>query len=209
MKKALIFVIFLSLIGSVLFFRGDLFQAEQAAPQPPEEKPTTQGIFGVQTQNEEETKSLPTTAPSRLTISKLGVSAAVESVGMNEKGEMAVPQEDMNVAWYNLGFKPGENGSAVIAGHFDTRTGAPAVFYNLDDLVNGDEVTVTYPDGTAYTFVVTDSTLYPYDDFPLQKVFNSTGTPTLNLITCDGVFNTQVRSYTERLVVHAVLKDEL
>ncbi len=150
---------------------------------------------------------IPEETPSRIVIEKINVDAEIESVGMNEKGEMAVPAEDMNVAWYNLGYKPGADGSAVVAGHFDTRTGSPAVFYDIAKLSQGDEIEVTYPNGEAFTFEVTDSALYPFNDFPLQKVFNTPGSPTLNLITCDGVFNSAQRNYSQRRVVYAVMKD--
>jgi LPXTG-site transpeptidase (sortase) family protein len=126
---------------------------------------------------------------------------------MDEKGNMGVPEKDEDVAWYNLGYKPGDNGSAVLAGHFDTKTGAPAVFYNLSDLKKGDEITVEYAGGTEFTFTVEDETVYPFDNFPLQKVFNTSGSPRLNLITCDGVFDTSSHNYSQRRVVYAVLKD--
>lgn len=153
-------------------------------------------------------ETVPASPPSRIMIPAIGVETAIESVGMNEKGEMAVPQEDMNVAWYNLGYKPGENGSAVIAGHFDTKTGDPAVFYNLNGLRDGDKIIITYPNGKDYTFLVTDSALYPYNNFPLERVFNTKGEATLNLITCDGVFDTASRTYSQRRVVFATLNND-
>lgn len=143
--------------------------------------------------------------PKRLLIPKLSVNAVIESVGMDEKGNMAVPEHADNAAWYNLGFKPGENGSAVIDGHFDKVTGAPAVFYNLASLTPGDTVQIEDNDGTILTFKVTSSHAYPFDQLPLQKIFNSPGKPTLNLITCDGVFNKSQKNYSERLVVYTEL----
>lgn len=144
--------------------------------------------------------------PTRLVIPKLNVDAFVESVGMDNKGRMDVPKDDNNVAWYNLGFSPGQKGSAVFAGHFDNKSGGPAVFHNLSTLENGDEITAYYPDGKTYTFVVTQKTEYNFDQVPLEEVFNSQDQPRLNLITCDGVFDKNARNYSKRLVVYSVLK---
>lgn len=143
--------------------------------------------------------------PITLRIPKFGISAMVESVGMDKKGRMDVPKKDENVAWYNLGFKPGSLGSAVIAGHFDTVTGAPAVFYNLNKLTPGDQIIVTSSSGKDLIFKVTDKQLYPDASFPLQKVFNTTDKPRLNLITCDGVWNRATQNYSQRLVVFTEL----
>lgn len=48
---------------------------------------------------------------------------------MDAKGNMDIPKRDENVAWYQIGYYPGSKGNAVIAGHYDTATGSPAVFY--------------------------------------------------------------------------------
>lgn len=97
-------------------------------------------------------------------------------------------------------------GSAVIDGHYDRATGAPAVFYNLNKLAAGDKIIVSDDSGHDLTFVVTDKELYPFDNFPLQKVFNTTDQPRLNLITCDGVWNSTAHNYSQRLVVYATLQ---
>ena len=151
--------------------------------------------------------AIPKGQPTSLSIPALNITADVESVGMDSEGRMDVPKDDFNVAWYNLGFKPGAIGSSVIAGHFDARSGGPAIFYKLSTLKSGDEITVSYGNGEKFTFTVTESELYDVDDFPLQRVFNTTDKPRLNLITCDGVFDKQSRNYSERLVVYAELAE--
>lgn len=152
--------------------------------------------------------SSPVTAivPTKFSIPKLGVTANVESVAMDAQGRMDIPKSDFDVAWYNLGFKPGSVGSAVIDGHFDRASGAPAVFYNLNKLTTGDKIVVSDDQGHQLTFVVTDKELYPFNDFPLQKVFNTTDQPRLNLITCDGVWDSTAHNYSQRLVVYATLQ---
>ncbi len=143
--------------------------------------------------------------PVRFQIPKLGVDTAIESVGMDTKGNMDVPQNADNVAWYKLGYKIDSNGSAVIAAHFDKPDGSPAVFYSLSTLKTGDTVKVTDNHGTTVTYSISDSNAYPYDSFPLQQVFNSKGKSTLNLITCDGTWDKNKKTYNKRLVVSSSL----
>lgn len=144
--------------------------------------------------------------PKNISIPKINVNAAVESVGEDSSGKMDVPKGVFNAGWYNLGYKPGEKGSAVMAGHLDTVTGAPAVFYNIDKLQAGDKVIITDRSGKNLTFEVTDVQTYPFDKVPLQEVFGSNDKPRLNLITCTGVWNTGSRNYSNRLVVYTELR---
>lgn len=144
--------------------------------------------------------------PARLKIPKLGIDAAVEAVGMDSQGRMDVPKNNVDVAWYQLGFKPGDKGNAVFAGHYDTVTGAPAVFYNLKDLEAGDKVVVTGASGQSLTFVVNENTHYPYNNFPLQEVFGASSVPRVNLITCEGIWDAATHNYSDRTVVYTTLQ---
>lgn len=143
--------------------------------------------------------------PQKLIIPKLGIDAAVEYVGMDAKGNMDVPKNDNNVAWYELGFKPGSQGNSVIAGHLDTRTGAPAVFYKLETLEKGDRIQVIGTDGSEKEFIVTHKQTYPFNAFPLVEVFGSHEKPRLNLITCEGRYNSSERNYSHRVVIYSEL----
>src|SRR5258706_4423241 len=98
---------------------------------------TTQVVEGTKT------TSAPTSTPSsagtpvRISIPKLQLTAAVEAVDTDTQGRMDVPKHVQDVGWYAMGTKPGEKGSAVIDGHLDTVTGAPAVFYFVSKLQAG------------------------------------------------------------------------
>lgn len=145
--------------------------------------------------------------PQNLFIPKLNVNAFVEQVGQDAGGKMDVPKEVMNTGWYQLGFKPGESGNAVMAGHLDTVTGAPAVFYNLGQLQIGDQVIVTDINGKNLNFEVVRIQSYPFNQVPLEEVFGPSDKPKLNLITCTGVWNVGSRNYSNRLVVYTELKN--
>ena len=55
---------------------------------------------------------------------------------------MDVPKQPDDVAWFDLGFRPGQKGSAVIDGHSGWKDNRPAVFDNLSKLKNGDKIYV-------------------------------------------------------------------
>lgn len=141
--------------------------------------------------------------PVRLSIPKYHVTAPIESVGLDSKKRMDIPRNFNDVAWYNLGFKPGQKGSAVIDGHVDTPTGAPAVFATIASLQSGDHIQVIDSQDKTYTFTVTTVVTYPFDQLPLEKIFNTTDKPRLNLITCAGTWDKLNKNYSDRTVVYA------
>lgn len=141
--------------------------------------------------------------PQTFSIPSFHIFAQVESVGMDTQGRMDIPKNAQDVGWYNLGFRPGQNGSAVLDGHYDTPTGAPAVFYTISQLKPGNTLLITDTLGKTYTFVVTQNTQYPYDQLPLQQIFASKGKKELNLITCSGIWDKNTHNYSTRDVVYA------
>ena len=142
--------------------------------------------------------------PIRLRIPKINVNAAVGYVGLTSKGEMGVPKGPADVAWFDLGPRPGDNGSAVIAGHYGHwKNGGGSVFDNLNKLEKGDKLYIEDEKGSSTTFVVRKSQTYnPNAD--ASGVFSSNdGKAHLNLITCEGVWNKVTKTYSNRLVVFA------
>jgi LPXTG-site transpeptidase (sortase) family protein len=145
-----------------------------------------------------------TNLPVRLKIPKINVDAAFEYVGLDPLGAMDIPKGPANVAWFNLGPRPGENGSAVIAGHYGRwKNGEGSVFDNLNKLGKGDRVYVEDENGAIISFVVRESRKYD-PEADASDVFGSNdGKSHLNLITCEGVWNETEKSYSSRLVVFA------
>jgi len=146
--------------------------------------------------------------PTAISIPKINVHAVVESVGMDAQGRMDIPHTAEDTAWFSPGYKPGMNGSAVIDGHLDKVTGAPAVFWNLKLLSAGDHIVINENNGKTYTFAVDRIMRYPYNSFPIKEVFSVSQTPRLNLITCNGTWDKNTRNYSDRLVVYSKLVAE-
>lgn len=144
--------------------------------------------------------------PQILSIPKINVKASVESVGLDSQKRMDVPKSSDNVAWYNLGPKPGTPGSSVIAGHKDESDGSPSVFWDIQKLDIGDKIMTVDSKGKEYTFSVIDKKEYLDASFPLQKVFAGDGSPMLNLITCGGVWDGKARNYSHRIVIYSKLE---
>lgn len=142
--------------------------------------------------------------PIQISIPAIQAHANIEYVGLDAQRRMDVPKNEWNVAWYELGPKPGEKGNAAIAGHLDSKTG-PAIFYDLEKLVVGDEITVSATDGHTYTFQVTEVARYDVNEFPLEEVFGKHDKARLNLITCEGTFNSSTQNYSHRVVVYSEL----
>ncbi len=94
-------------------------------------------------------------------------------------------------------------GNAVIAGHLDLASGAPAVFWNIGKLKIGDELIIISANKLKYHFAVTSVQSYPYDEAPLADIFGFALHSQLNLITCNSVWNQGAHNYSKRLVVYA------
>lgn len=139
--------------------------------------------------------------PVRLKIPVISVDSAVIPVGFTSDGEMGVPKNPAEVAWFNLGPRPGESGSAVIAGHYGWENNIPAVFDNLHKLRKGDKVYVEDEKGTTITFIVREIRTYGKDEAALDVFSSSDGKAHFNLVTCTGAWNTEEKTRSERLIV--------
>jgi hypothetical protein len=142
--------------------------------------------------------------PLRLRVPAAHVNTALQRLGRNADGTIAVP-DDPNVAgWYAEGPRPGQPGPAVILGHVDSAMG-PAVFINLARLSPGDTIAVDSADGSTRAFRVTGVTRVPKNQFPTDLVYLPTLQPALRLVTCGGSFDRAAHSYRDNVIVFADL----
>ncbi|WP_326786241.1 class F sortase [Streptomyces sp. NBC_00151] len=151
-------------------------------------------------------KHLPRAEPTRLHIPKISVDAPFTDLAIDTTGKLeAPPANDTNlVGWYAKGVSPGEVGTAVIAGHVDTKTSA-AVFAGLEDLKKGDKFSVERSDGRTASFVVDSAETFAKDAFPDDRVYADTPDAEVRLITCAGAYDRAVKDYIDNLVVFAHL----
>ena len=146
----------------------------------------------------------PTPKPVWLTIPAIGVKTPIIKLGLNRNGTLQVPSTTTVAGWYTGSPRPGATGSAVIAGHVDSRTG-PAVFYWLRKMRPGERIYVRRADGTLAVFTVTAVRIYTKRSFPTAMVYGPVPDAELRLITCGGTFDYARGSYLSNVVVYARL----
>ena len=141
-------------------------------------------------------------APVRVSAPAIDLDTDLVGIGVDAAGALVPPSDFHQAGWFSAGPAPGDVGPAVLAGHVDDRSG-PAVFFRLEDLAAGDQVTVTRSDGRQVPFTVTSVAAYPKTAFPTADVYGPTTDAELRLITCGGTFDHSRRSYTDNVVVYA------
>ena len=207
-KLPLLFLLLLLLLISNLYFQRDKTPKVSAdQPSPMIEQRLTPTISPTSTPKPTPIKQplQKFYPPKLLSIPKIGLSTNVVSVGLDSTNAMDVPNNFVDVGWYNLGAMPGQFGSTVLDGHSDDFHGNPAVFYYLDTLQKGDQIYVTDQNGKQYTYTVTDNVVYPENALPLQYIFASNDAVRLNLITCHGQWDNSIQTYNQRTVIYSVL----
>ncbi|MDO5663338.1 MAG: class F sortase [Brachybacterium sp.] len=141
--------------------------------------------------------------PVAVSFSALDREAPVVPVGVDENGQMEIPDARDHVGWFRHGPSPEDGeGSVVLASHIDTREGA-GVFTALADAKAGDAVVVDLSDGTEATYVLTGATQVPKSELPAGDVFRRDGDPELQLITCAGRWDPVAGAYTDNLIFTA------
>ena len=140
--------------------------------------------------------------PIKLTIPSLGVEAAVEAVGQDEDGAMAVPTDPDDVAWYAGSPGMGVPGNVVLAAHvnWDLRLRPFGMLHKLEP---GDVVQVIDAEGRGFEYVVETSHWVRAEGAPIEEIFGPSDHPVLTMITCGGEFVASRREYLDRLIVRA------
>ncbi len=191
-RRPLLKVVFSALAFLLLFYLSQR-QAQSPAQYPEAQKPIT-AI---------EAQKVSPGFPVRLLIPAIDVNAGIQPLGVTPKGEMEVPSNALDAGWYKFGPRPGETGSAVIAGHFNGESGEAGVFAKLSELKEGNELFIEDDTGKFIAFVVRASRTY--DPGYADEVFSRSDGVHLNLITCEGAWDETKKSYSKRLVVFADL----
>lgn len=143
--------------------------------------------------------------PVSISIPEIGLKdVSVVEVGVEASGRLEVPKSFDAVAWYKNGPRAGEDGNAILAGHYDRIGGGPAIFFNLVKLSVGDEIEVMDEVGRVSKFRVYEVTYVDInDDKAVIKAYGATKEPILTLITCGGVWDYKSKDYSKRLLIKA------
>lgn len=142
--------------------------------------------------------------PQQLEIPAIGVNASVQAVGQTANGNMEAPKNGSDVTWFSTTL-PGQSGNVVMAGHVDTPTSSQGVFSRLNQLRSGDDVYVTTGQQQKVHFVVNRNESYSAGSAPVQQIFGASNDAHLNLVTCDGAWDSRSHQYSKRRVVYTDL----
>lgn len=131
----------------------------------------------------------------RLTIPAIKVNAGIIKVG-TRGGKLAIGRSVRDVYAWKYGSRPGQDGSAVLAGH--TWSKGPGVFDNLGRLKKGNLVHVG-----RFTFKINRvRKVSGMNHAAVRNLFSDVGPPRLVLITC-GDRNNLTGVYRTRIIVEA------
>jgi hypothetical protein len=144
-------------------------------------------------------------APVRLVAASVGVDAAVDPVGVDDAGLMALPADARRVGWYRFGAVPGSaQGSAVLAGHRDSRTQGRGALWDVGRSEPGQRVEVVLADGRRLTYEVVAVDRTAKAALALDTLFARDGAPLLRVVTCGGKYLRDRGGYQDNVVVTAV-----
>ena len=134
----------------------------------------------------------------RLSIPAIGVDAGIIPVGVTRAGHLAIGRSVRDVYRWRSGVLPGQQGSAVLAGH--TWSKGPGVFDDLGRLRPGNLVVV----GRNRFEVTRVRRVTGMARSEVTALFSDRGKPRLVLITC-GDRNNLTGVYRTRIIVNARL----
>jgi LPXTG-site transpeptidase (sortase) family protein len=147
----------------------------------------------------------PAAPPARIRLPSIGVDAPIIDSGVDEHGEMRVPDDIHETGWYRFSPPPGSTaGSSVVAGHVDDRIQGRGAFYDLAGVTPGDPVVVTTTAGNELDYRVSDVRNIAKATLPVDEIFALDGPPRLTLVTCGGSFDRATRNYQDNIVVTAI-----
>ncbi|MCA9330060.1 class F sortase [Candidatus Saccharibacteria bacterium] len=203
---SLVFIAGLAVSGLGLLTNRKVISQVKAATQKSEEtsnggiveetKPTDQQMAAYQ---------VDPMAPRYVRIAKINVFGRVQKQGVDASGNLKAPGNVHDVGWYQNSSRPGEAGAMLLDGHVSGPT-AKGVFYNIKNLVAGDELEVERGDGQKFTYKVVKSETTKAVDVDMANALTSaeSSKPGLNLITCTGKFDSTTGQYEDRIIVYAV-----
>ncbi|MHB1865268.1 MAG: class F sortase [Candidatus Saccharimonadales bacterium] len=151
--------------------------------------------------------SVPPSNPKYISIEAIGVKdVPIIKLGLLSSGAIATPDNIYEAGWYDSSSLPGQSGAMFIYGHVSSWQ-ADGIFYNLKQLIPGDQVVITRGDNKTFTYVVVTSKIYQYNNVDMNQVLApiSSTIPGLNLMTCTGQVIKGTSEFNERLVVFTKL----
>jgi len=147
--------------------------------------------------------AVTTTIPATIIVDAAGIDAEIETLSIVD-GTMENPTGPWIVSWYQQSADLGIVGNILLAGHVDYWGVGPSVFFNVRDLVEGDEIILTGDNGETYTYVVLWNETFLLDELisgGMADLVAQTDDQVVTLFTCGGEFDYVNGEYLSRIVV--------
>ncbi len=144
---------------------------------------------------------------STLSIPSLRIKANIEDTGITVHGTIGSPTTYTTVAMYRYGADPGEQGLVIMGGHVNNGFNLAGVFQNLKSISAGDEIIITNPKGKKVVYVARQ-TLTLDHNAGINEIYalHDPNKAQLVLITCEGTWLPDQKTYDHRIIVLADLK---
>jgi Sortase domain len=143
-------------------------------------------------------------SPRTLVIQRLSLKMPIVPMKVDDAGDMALPKNPDEIGWYSYGPRPGgQQGSAVLGGHVDSREYGIGPLVVLRRLREGDVILVRTTAG-AETFRVSSVRQIRKQALPLRTLFDRDGERRLRIITCGGPYIRSKGGYQDNLVITAI-----
>lgn len=146
---------------------------------------------------------ISTAIPRGIIVDAAGIDAEIETLNIVD-GTMENPTGPWVVSWYEQSAELGAIGNILLAGHVDYWSVGPSVFFNVRDLVEGDQIDLTGENGDLYAYAVTWNETFLLDELisgGMEEVVASSDEQIVTLITCGGEFDYVNGEYLSRTVV--------
>ena len=142
-------------------------------------------------------------APRRLSMPRLGVSLPVRPTGLDDRGQMALPESAYTAGWYRFGRGPLDpRGATVIAGHVDTTAEGVGPLARLASARAGDEVRLSVGDRLVRYRVLSVQRVAK-NALDLPTLFARDGARRLHVVTCGGAYLPAQGGYQDNVVLTA------
>lgn len=157
--------------------------------------------------SEVKSAALPTFSeqPTRLAISKINVNAPIVALGLTSTGAMAAPNNNTDIGWYDKSAKAGETAYAMLLDGHKGVAGDWGVLRRLGEVAKNDEIAVTTEKGKVLTYQVRETETKAQNDVDMERALMpyKSGSQSLTIITCEGVYSKAHDTYDKRIVVYA------
>ena len=144
--------------------------------------------------------------PTSLSIPSLDITAPVIPEGIDtapdDAGNLVIPADIHQTAWWKGGPSPGHPGVAVIAGHRSSARLGLGALWTLPSLRVGALIDIASSDGATSTWSVTSIETVVKDQLP-GALWSTSGPAILAIVTCGGDFDSATGHYIDNVIAWA------